>query len=110
MRIPRERQADIGIGLLVLLIARSLAEVFRLEHVAHGRLTLTEVRPFVVGALVATIALGGSLVARGVGRYRLGTSIVGGTIASLVIYRVRVIDPILRSSPALTPPSPTPDR
>jgi hypothetical protein len=102
MRFARGHHADIGVALLLLLIVRSLAEVFRLEHVSHGRVTMTETRPFVLGVLVAAIALGGSLVARGVRRTRLATGIVGVTIAMLFVYRVRVIDPLLTQSPALT--------
>jgi hypothetical protein len=97
----KETSADIGIGMLVLLIARSLAEVFRLEHMSHGQVTLRETKPFVLGALIAVIALGASLIARRVGSPSTSTATCAATIGALFVYRLRVIDPVLRSSPAL---------
>jgi len=100
MAFLREHQAAVGIGLLLLLITRSLAEVFRLEHINQGRITMTEVRPFVGGALVATIALGGVLITCGLHRQRFASGIGGGTIAVLFAYRVWFINPLLKASPA----------
>jgi len=84
----RKLQANVEIGLLLLLITRSLAEVFRLEHITQGRVTLTEARPLVVGALVATIALGWAFITRSLRRHRLASGMVDGTIAVLFHYRV----------------------
>ena len=101
MKPSCETRADIGIGMLVLLIARSLAEVFRLRHVSRGQVTLRETQPFVLGALIAVVALGASLAARRAGSPSVSTATCAATIAALFVYRLRVIDPVLRSSPAL---------
>ena len=52
-RISPQRLSQIAIGVLLLIIVRSLGEFFRLQYVEGEALTIAEVAPFVGSALFA---------------------------------------------------------
>jgi hypothetical protein len=52
------RLAQISIGVLLLVIVRSLGEYFRLQYLHGQALVIAQVTPYVAGALFAAVALG----------------------------------------------------
>jgi hypothetical protein len=83
--------ARIGAGILLLIVIRSLGEVFRLEFVRGEALTIEVIRPFIVGAFAAALALGLTLLASLANRPRLSMAVTLLTIAALFIYKVFAI-------------------
>jgi hypothetical protein len=80
--------AKVAAGILLLIVVRSLGEVFRLEGLRGGALTIAEIRPFIIGALVAALALALALTAILARRPR-ATIVIGVlTVAGLFVYRV----------------------
>ena len=86
-----ERSAQGAILLLFVVIVRSLAEYFRLEH-AYGyavpRQLLSE---YVGGALIAVVATAICVLFYFARRYRSVVVIVAITIVALLVYKVRYI-------------------
>jgi hypothetical protein len=80
--------ARIGAGILLLIVIRALAEVFRLEYVAGDALTLAQARPFIVGALGAAVALAAALIAILADRPRLALAVAICTILLLLVSKV----------------------
>ncbi len=57
MTRPSElRLAQASVSVLLLVVVRSLSEVFRLQYL-HGEALVIEVTPYVAGALFAAVAL-----------------------------------------------------
>lgn len=83
-----QRLAQVGIGILVLVIIRSLAEFFRLGYVHGSALTLAHVTPYVGGALFASVALAAALICTLAGLYRSSTGIAAATVLALLVYKV----------------------
>ena len=83
-----QRAAQVGIGTLVLVVVRSLAEYFRLQYVHGEALTLAQVTPYVGGALFASVALGTALVCYLAGLYRSATGLAAAAVLALLIYKV----------------------
>ena len=80
--------ARLGAGILLLIVIRALGEVFRLEFVQGEALTIEAIRPFIVGALAAALALAMALLANWADRPRLSMAITLLTILALFIYKV----------------------
>jgi len=90
-RLPPERLSQIGIGVLLLIIIRTLGEVLRLSYVDGDALTIAQLRPYIGSALFAALVLAAALICHAWGRYRI---VVGGAIATvllLLIYKIVVI-------------------
>jgi fucose permease len=90
-RLSPERLSQIGIGVLLLIVIRTLAEVFRLQYVDRDALTIAQVTPYVGSALATAIVLAAALVCYLWGYYR---TVIGGAIATVVvllIYKIAVI-------------------
>src|SRR5215475_11240692 len=56
-RPPELRVAQVSIGVLLLVIIRSLGEYFRLQYLHGDALVIGQVTPYVAGALSADVAL-----------------------------------------------------
>ena len=80
--------AKLGAGILLLIVIRALGEVFRLEFMLGEALTIAAIRPFIVGALAAALALALALLANWADRPRLAIAITLLTIPALLIYKV----------------------
>ncbi len=83
--------SQIALGVLLLIIIRSLGEVFRLQYVEGAALTIAQVTPYVGGALFTTVVLAAALVCHAWGRFRI---VIGGLIATvliLLVYKIAVI-------------------
>jgi hypothetical protein len=90
-RLPPERLSQIGIGVLLLIIIRTLGEVLRLSYVNGDALTAQKLTPYVGSALFTAIVLAAALICHSWGRYRI---VIGGAIATvllLLIYKIVII-------------------
>ncbi len=90
-RISPERLSQIGVGVLLLIIIRSLSEVFRLQYVHGDALTIAQVTPFVGSALFTAIVLAAALVCHAWGRYRIVIAGAAATVLLLLVYKIAVI-------------------
>jgi hypothetical protein len=85
------RLAQVGIGVLLLIIIRSLGEVFRLQQVQGEPVTIAQITPYVGSALVTAVVLAAALVCKAWGRDRI---VIGGVIATVLLllaYKIAVI-------------------
>ena len=64
------RLAQIAIGVLLLVIVRSLGEYFRLQYLHGDALVVDQVTPFVAGALFAAVALAATMICYALRLYR----------------------------------------
>jgi sugar phosphate permease len=90
-RISPQRLSQIAIGVLLLIIVRSLGEFFRLQYVEGEALAIAKVAPFVGSALFTAVVLAAALVGHSWGRYRL---VIGGAVATVVmllIYKIAIL-------------------
>ena len=79
-------------AILNIIVIRALVEVFRLEYIhIDPAVTYTDVRPFIIGALAAAIALAISLLAIQFDRPRGAVVIAALTVIGLFVYRVYFI-------------------
>ena len=92
MNRPSElRFAQVSIGRLLLVIVRSLSEVFRLQHM-HEALLLGQVTPYIAGALFAAVALAFTVICYFVDLYRTSMAITATTLILLFMYKVVAVD------------------
>jgi hypothetical protein len=84
------RLAQISIGLLLLVIVRSLGEYFRLQYLLGDALTIVQVTPYVAGALFAAIALAVNVACYFAGLYRVSIAVTAATLVLLFVYKVAV--------------------
>ncbi len=83
-----QRLSQIGIGVLLLIVVRSLGEFFRLKYVNGDALTIAQVEPYVGGALFTAIVLATALVCHASRRYRTVIGIVIATVLLLLVYKI----------------------
>jgi hypothetical protein len=83
-----QRIAEISIVVLLVIVARSLGEVFRLRYMHGAALTIPMLWPFVTGALFASVAVIMVSVCYFAGRYKLAIALALATIAGLFVYKV----------------------
>jgi len=92
MTRPSElRLAQICIGILLLVIVRSLGEFFRLQYLHGETLVIGQVTPYVAGALFAAIALALTVIAYFASLHRTSIAITVATVVLLLIYRIAVV-------------------
>jgi hypothetical protein len=88
-RLSEQKLAQISIGVLLLVIVRSLGEYFRLQY-AHGdTLVVGQVTPYVAGALFAAIAL--TIACYFTNLYRVSIVIAAATLVLLFVYKVAIV-------------------
>ena len=85
------RLAQICIGVLLLVIIRSLGEFFRLQYLHGETLVVQQVTPYVAGALFAAIALALTVIAYFASLHRTSIAITVATVALLLVYRIAVV-------------------
>jgi hypothetical protein len=92
MKRPTTRQvAEIALGILLLIIIRSLGEYFRLRYALGDALTFMQITPYIVGALFAAISLGISALCYRASHYRLSIGVAVAAVVALFVYKVAVI-------------------
>jgi hypothetical protein len=90
-RPPLQRLSQVGLAVLLLIVIRSLAEVFRLQYVQGDALTIPQVTPYVGSALFTAIVLAAALGCHAWGRYRIVIGIAIVTVLALLVYKIAVI-------------------
>jgi len=90
-RLTPQRLSQIGLGILLLIVIRSLGEVFRLQYVHGDALTIAQVEPYVGSALFTAIALAAALICHALGGYRTVIGVVIATVLVLLVYKIAVI-------------------
>ena len=90
-RASEQRLAQICIGILLLVIVRSLSEFFRLQYLHGETLVIGQVTPYVAGALFAAIALALTVIAYFASLHRTSIAITVATVVLLLIYRIAVV-------------------
>jgi len=89
--MTRERWAQIGITIELLIIARTLGEIFRLRHVHGANFSVATAMPYVGGALIAACFCWASVTLYFLRRYRLSAWIAVVTIILLLAYKIVMI-------------------
>lgn len=85
------RLAQISIGVLLLVIVRSLGEFFRLHYLHGDALVIGQVSPYVAGALFAAVALALTVTCYFTSLYRVSIAITAATLVLLSVYKVAVV-------------------
>lgn len=85
------RLAQVGIGVLLLIIIRSIGEVFPLQQTQAEPLTSAQITPFVGSALATALVLAAALFCKAWGRDRIVIGGVIATVLSLLVYKFAVI-------------------
>jgi len=92
MRRPLElKLAQVSIGVLLLVIVRSLSEFFRLHYVYGEALVIGQVSPYIAGALFAAVALAMTIICYFASLYRTSMAITATSLILLFIYKVVVV-------------------
>ncbi len=71
--------AQVSIGVLLLVIIRSLGEYFRLQYLHGDALVIGQVTPYVAGALFAAVALAVTVTSYFAGLYRISIALAAAT-------------------------------
>ncbi|MFL6195363.1 MAG: hypothetical protein ACJ75H_14395 [Thermoanaerobaculia bacterium] len=83
--------AKIGITAQFAAVVRTLAEYFRLRHVAGAFTTFSDADPWILGCLIAAVLCWLAVTAYFFERYRTAIAIAAGTIAILIAYKLMVL-------------------
>ena len=89
--LSAQRFAQVGLGILLLVIIRSLGEYFRLLYSNGEALAIPQATPYVAGALLAAIALVVALGCYFAALYRLSIAVASAAVALLFVYKVAVV-------------------
>lgn len=84
----REQWARIGIGVQFLALVRTLAEVFRLEHVSGGRVAVETVLVYVEGGLIAAVLCGVAVGLYFFRRYTGAAATAAATVLILLVFKL----------------------
>jgi hypothetical protein len=83
------RVSLIALGVLLLIVIRSIAEVFRIADPAKG--IADEQYFYLVGALAAATAALLVLILHGFGRHLLAIGVAAAVVAALFAYKVAMV-------------------
>ncbi len=86
-----KRLSELSVGLLIVIVIRSLGEVFRLSYVYGDALTLAQTMPFVTGAEIAAVAAVMTFFLFCIQRHLMAIIGTAATVVGLVIYKVLVV-------------------
>jgi hypothetical protein len=89
--LSTQRLAQVSIGVLLLVIVRSLGEYFRLQYLHGEALVIEQVTPYVAGALFAAVALAVTVTCYFAGLYRTSIALAASTVILLLVYRIAVM-------------------
>jgi hypothetical protein len=89
--VTRERWAQLGITVQLLILVRTLGEIFRLRHVHGASVSAAVVMPYVGGALIAACACWVGVTLYFFRRYAVSAWIALGTVVILLAYKIGVI-------------------
>jgi hypothetical protein len=94
--------------LLLVIVIRTLGEVFRLEYLRGGALAYGDVRPFIISALAAALSLTAVLLAIWAARPGVAVTLACITVAGLFVYRVYFFPAASETPPPATPAASSP--
>ena len=89
--MTRERWAQIGITVQFLIVARTLGEFFRLQHVLGTSFSAAVAAPYVGGALIAVSFCWIGVTLYFFRRYTLSVWAALTSVAILLMYKIAVI-------------------
>ena len=90
--MAKERWAQIGITIELIIVVRTLGEFFRLRHVLGANLSIATASPYVGGALIAACFCWAGVTFYLFRRYTLSAWIALATVPVLLVYKIAVID------------------
>ena len=92
MTRPSEpRLAQVSIGVLLIVVIRSLGEFFRLQYLHGEALLIGQVTPYVAGALFGAVALALTVICYFASLYRTSMAITATALVLLFVYKVVVV-------------------
>src|SRR5208282_3166708 len=89
--VARERWAQIGITVQLLIVVRTLGEFFRLRHVLGTNFSAAVAAPYIGGALIAACFCWAGVTLYLFRRYTLSAWIALAAIVILLVYKIAVI-------------------
>ena|SRR3712207_2833746 len=92
-RWTSERWAQIAITLQFLALVRTLAEVYRLRHVAGVQMAFDQAEPFVAGGLIAAVFCWAAVTLYFFRRYRACVAVAAVMVAVMLAYKLTVLGP-----------------
>jgi hypothetical protein len=90
-RLSELRLAQVSIGVLLLVVVRSLSEFFRLHYLHGEALVIGQVTPYIAGELFATVALALTVISYFASLDRTSMAITATTLILLFVYKVAVV-------------------
>ncbi len=90
-RWTAERWARAGITIQFLALVRTLAEVYRLRHVAGGRMEFAQAQPFIAGGLIAAVLCWAAVTLYFFRRFRATVAVAALTVVVLLVYKLAVL-------------------
>ena len=85
------RLAQVSIGVLLVVIVRSLGEYFRLQYLHGDALVIGTVTPYVAGALFAAVGLALTILCYFGSLFRTSIAITAATLIFLFVYKVAFV-------------------
>lgn len=92
-RWTAERWAQLAITIQFLALVRTLAEVYRLRHLAGGRLPFEQAEPFVAGGLIAAAFCWAAVTLYFLRRYRACVAVAAAMVGVMLAYKLMVLGP-----------------
>jgi len=86
-----QRVAEVGIGLLLLLLVRSLWEYRRLNGLYGREIAMNKFEPFISGCLAAALAVALAFLLYVWGKHKSSAIVSAAAIIALFIYKIVVI-------------------
>jgi hypothetical protein len=83
--------AQISVGLLLVIVIRSLGEVLRLHHALGHRLPAAQASPYVIGALAAAVAALAVVTLHCLHSDKCGIVVTVTTVVALLTYKVTAL-------------------
>ena len=86
-----QRVAEVGIGLLLLLLVRSLWEYRRLNGLYGREIALSKYEPFISGCLMAALCVTVAFLLYVWGKHKSSVIVSAAGLVALLIYKIVVI-------------------
>jgi hypothetical protein len=78
-----------AILIIFLALVRCISEFFRLQAIRENELTIAEIKPFIIGALICAVSLLGMFILYLFKRYRIVVVLMVLTIAVMLFVKFR---------------------
>ena len=91
IRPSKPRLAQVCIGILLLVIVRSLGEYFRVQYLHGDAVAIVQINPYIAGALFATVALALTVLCYFASLFRTSIAVTAATLILLFAYKVVIV-------------------